>query len=88
MLYIIYMKVPGISVYGITHTSNLNGIHGICNNNAPWWADFKVMMSKILCFGIIHFTLLYSHKIQFLIFRVWNNFDESTKSAFSIVYKK
>ena len=26
-----------ISVYGITHTSNRNGIHGICNKTAPWW---------------------------------------------------
>ncbi len=30
------------TVYGITHTSNLNVILGICNNNAPWWVSIKI----------------------------------------------
>ena len=33
----------GCAAYSITHTSNGNGIHGICNNNAPpvcIWPDF------------------------------------------------
>ena len=31
------------TVYGVTHTSNPNGIHGICNTNAPWWVSGQIL---------------------------------------------
>ena len=27
----------------INYTSNLNGIHGICNNNDPWWVYWLIL---------------------------------------------
>ena len=34
---------PYLSVYGITHTSNRNGIHEICNKTAPWCVSGQIL---------------------------------------------
>ncbi len=42
-LSIVAKQFGHLTVYGITHASNLNGIHAICNNNAPQWVSGQIL---------------------------------------------